>query len=281
MSYSIHTEIGTGVPRVYDLQFEYLHKDHVSVYAVELDLITDPEVPAWVTTQLNFTWESETTIEVLDAELNKPFFIQRQTPRDELWIPWEDGAILHERNLQDAHLQHLYIAQEMDDGFIFGYENPLDLPPELVENALQRVGGRNLMEQKIDMGLNRIVHLGVPIEDDDAVRLQDVPVLNGEDLVVETREEKILLTDGQTTVTLVELTARGAAVYIGGDNIDRGRLVDPIDFSTPTPTTIELTNSYPAGSILTVVQNEGSAEITNDARVRDFLELILAIGRKV
>jgi hypothetical protein len=127
MATSIHKETGTGVPQVYDVLFPYLAIEHVFVYATDADY----------NTELDYEWVSDTQIEVLNALVGQEFFIQRKTSRDVLYVQWEDGAVLHDRNLQDAHHQHLYIAQEMDDGFIWGFEHPLDLPNSQLERSIK------------------------------------------------------------------------------------------------------------------------------------------------
>ncbi|MDG1995137.1 MAG: hypothetical protein P8J14_01470, partial [Emcibacteraceae bacterium] len=154
----------------------------------------------------------------------------------------------------------------------------LELINELDSNNLKRSGGQNTMAQPIIMGGQRIHSVGAPVAPDDAVRLQDVPTLNGDNIVVSTKEEDQLLVDGQTTVVFNKLTTIGGAIYVSGDDVDRGRLYNPVDFSIVDINTIELTNSYPASTVITLVQNEGAAETGNNRRVRDFSNLADAVA---
>jgi hypothetical protein len=70
--------------------------------------------------------------------------------------------------------------------------------------------------------------------------------------------EQILIGDGQLTGTLQVLTTNNTAFYIGGDWVDRGRLVEGVDYVKTTGfelTSITLTNSFPSNSYITAVQN--------------------------
>lgn len=149
---------------------------------------------------------------------------------------------------------------------------------EVEDNSLQRKGGQNAMLQELSMSSNRITDLGAPTGPDDAVRLQDVPTLNGDSIVVSTKEEEKTLIDGQLVVNFTELTTAGGAIYVAGDDIDRGRLDNPTDYSVTSATSITLTESFPAGSIIRLVQNEGTAETGNNRRVRDFSNLADAVA---
>ena len=69
-------------------------------------------------------------------------------------------------------------------------------------------------------------------------------------------EETITLSAGQTTVAFSGLNASTSAVYIGGSLVDRGRLNLTVDYTVTGVSTIELTSSFPAGALCTMVSDE-------------------------
>jgi hypothetical protein len=123
MAKSVLEYLGTGGASSYIVHYEidmpsnfyphgYLSREHILVYD-ENDVA------------IAFTWDTPTgntiTVDFLSGER---FFVRGKTPRDELYVEWADGAVIHDRNLTAAHLQHLMIVQEIDDGFVFGIEDP-------------------------------------------------------------------------------------------------------------------------------------------------------------
>jgi hypothetical protein len=123
MAKSVLEYLGTGGATSYIVFYEidtpsnfyphgYLNRDHILVYD-ENDVV------------IPFVWDTPTGNTItLTYDNGERFFVRRKTPRDELYVEWDDGAILHDRNLTAAHLQHLMITEEMNDGFIFGIEDP-------------------------------------------------------------------------------------------------------------------------------------------------------------
>ena len=77
-----------------------------------------------------------------------------------------------------------------------------------------------------------------------------------------TTSEAIELTDGQTTVTTVAVNAETAVFYITGLRVDRGKLQSPTDYTVTNGSTIELTSSFPSGSVLSAL---GSVDIDGGA----------------
>ena len=63
----------------------------------------------------------------------------------------------------------------------------------------------------------------------------------------------VTLIAGQTTVALPSVTAETAIIYIQGQDVDQGKLLNPIDYTVTDGSTIELTRSYPAGSIISAL----------------------------
>lgn len=85
-------------------------------------------------------------------------------------------------------------------------------------------------------------------------------------------EENITLIAAQTTVVFSAISAGRASIYIGSSGVDRGRLIKGIDYTVTNETTIELSESYPAGTYCLGVSDE---IITGEsvAFVRKFLTL--------
>lgn len=74
-------------------------------------------------------------------------------------------------------------------------------------------------------------------------------------VVVDTIEENQTLTTGQTVLTLTQVTTTGLAVYVEGVRIPRSAWV------ANSATQITLQNSYPAGTKVTLVQNEPASNL--------------------
>lgn len=85
----------------------------------------------------------------------------------------------------------------------------------------------------------------------------DIPFTRG-------TSESVVLTDGQTTVELQSVNASTIDVYISGPMVDRGRLLSPIDFTVTSDTTIELTHTFPEGSVLEVIESNRLAWVDPD-----------------
>lgn len=73
---------------------------------------------------------------------------------------------------------------------------------------------------------------------------------DGVTVIVFSREETQTLAASQLNIDLATITSEGAAVYIEGVRLRRDQ------FSVPTETRVTLASAYPAGTRVTVVQNE-------------------------
>jgi hypothetical protein len=124
----------------------------------------------------------------------------------------------------------------------------------------------NAMNAPLDMNSQRMLNLPPPASPTDPVRSIDLPNFIAEDntLLLITREESIVLTAGQTVVTLTELTTTQTAYYVSGQSVDQGRLISNTDYAVTSTTQITLTESYPVGTRLTAVQNEGVEALVSD-----------------
>ena len=67
--------------------------------------------------------------------------------------------------------------------------------------------------------------------------------------------ESIILNDGQTDVILVSVETLGAELFVSGSGIDSKRLISVQDYNILSTKNISLTSSYPAGTLLEVVQS--------------------------
>ena len=73
----------------------------------------------------------------------------------------------------------------------------------------------------------------------------------------------------QTTVTLASITTTRTAFYINGPSVDNGRLVLGVDYTLTSTAEIELATDYPAGTLITAVQNDGTEALFSDLQVYD------------
>jgi hypothetical protein len=145
---------------------------------------------------------------------------------------------------------------------------------ELNNKVIKKVlaeGEDNTMQVDLDMNSNRMLNLPAPSGPNEPVRVQDLPnfIVEGNDLLLVTREEELVLTAGQTAVTLSTLTTTQTAFYISGLSVDQGRLVNNTDYTVTNTTQIVLAESYPTGTRLTAVQNEGVADLISDIQTFD------------
>lgn len=101
---------GDGVRTVYPVDFilGYLEQDDIYVYQGDD-----------YNTQLSYTWQNSTTIE-LDAPVvdGTTFRIRRIVDRSELINSYSNGARLGKNSLNQSFLQTLMLVEEIDDGFI-------------------------------------------------------------------------------------------------------------------------------------------------------------------
>jgi hypothetical protein len=142
----------------------------------------------------------------------------------------------------------------------------------------------NAMNATLDMNNQRLINLPPPASPTDPVRSIDLPnfIAEGNDLILITREESIVLTAGQTVITLTEFTTTQTAYYISGQSVDQGRLISNTDYIVNSTTQITLTDSYPVGTRLTAVQNEGVEAVVSDIQtfndIAEMKQATLGVG---
>lgn len=121
--------------------------------------------------------------------------------------------------------------------------------------TVHTTGGNNIMSQDLGMNSNDILNTNL-------VETQSL-LLGGSVIVpigstTTTQAEVQTLTSGQTIVTFVNDTVT-ASFYIDGDDADNGRLTFPNGYTVNHASkTVTLTQSYPAGTRLTMVYIDGS-----------------------
>ena len=81
----------------------------------------------------------------------------------------------------------------------------------------------------------------------------------------ETIIEDVFLSDGQTKVFFNKVKTGNLSYYISGNFVDRGKLHENIDYTIAGDNNILLVNSFPAGSVLSAMQNpiEGESDNAN------------------
>lgn len=89
--------------KVFGIPFGYLSKDHIHVYVNGVEATE------------GFTLDVETSRVTFDTAPNSVVKIQRETPRDERPVDFQDGSLLEERDLDLDSIYHQFIAQEAFD----------------------------------------------------------------------------------------------------------------------------------------------------------------------
>ena len=108
MANSYTTYAGNGVTKNFTVSFPFISRSHVKVK------INGVEVP----TPLYWWWVNDSTITFdIAPEQNAAIEIVRETPRTTRLVDFQNGAVLTEAELDLAHLQHFYIAQEIIDRY--------------------------------------------------------------------------------------------------------------------------------------------------------------------
>lgn len=108
MAKTIRTYIGDAASTLYPVDFDlgYISRSHVYVYLDTED----------TSNQLDYTWINDAQIQLTaPVATGVTFHIRRIVPRNVLVHDYEDGAIMHEENLDDSNLQPLMILEENDD----------------------------------------------------------------------------------------------------------------------------------------------------------------------
>lgn len=168
----------------------------------------------------------------------------------------------------------LYIHWLYNDGLALGGEVQLNIPYEFTSIATVYINGVRMsygLAFDFDVAA-KTVQLAEPLETGDEVVVSLGTEPQEVSALIQSITEEVTLTNGQTIVTFVEQNTNGAIYYINGPDVD-SRFLSSEDFtaSSTTSTTITLTESYPAGSIITLSKNvAGSGGIDGDIR-REFV----------
>lgn len=141
MAYSIQTAVSDGTLEVLDLSIKYMDKSHIFVYID--DVLVDGSTYSYV-------WLTDTRIQVVPAVANgSTLKVIRKTLTDEMWHEFSKGARFSTTSMDDNFEQLLFLAQEYSEGIYVSD-----------------------FYSDVDLHLRRILNLGDPVNDLDAVNLK-------------------------------------------------------------------------------------------------------------
>ena len=141
MAYSIQTAVSNGTLEVLDLSIKYMDKSHIFVYVD--DVLVDGSAYSYV-------WLTDTRIQVVPAVANgSTLKVIRKTLTDEMWHEFSKGARFSTTSMDENFEQLLFLAQEYSEGIYVSD-----------------------FYSDIDLHLKRILNLGDPINEGDAVNLK-------------------------------------------------------------------------------------------------------------
>ncbi len=121
LTYATDIYAGDGSETEFDLTFEFISRDHVTVV-----IINDSDGAETALTVIEtgtpvgneYRWENDTRIKVGTAPASdQKIRIRRDTPEDQQLVPWADGSYLLSEDLNTSDLQWLYGLQELQDSF--------------------------------------------------------------------------------------------------------------------------------------------------------------------
>ena len=116
--YAVDTFAGDGSTTNFDLTFEYIERDHVTVTLINTD---QSEVVLTVVTSgspgtTEYKWSDDNTIQVGQAPTaGQQLQIKRTTPVSDQIVKWADGSYITAEDLNTSDEQFLYLIQELDD----------------------------------------------------------------------------------------------------------------------------------------------------------------------
>lgn len=141
MAYSIQTAVSDGTLEVLDLSIKYMDKSHIFVYVD--DVLVDGS-------SYSYVWLTDTRIQVVPAVASgSTLKVVRKTLTNEMWHEFSKGARFSTTSMDENFEQLLFLAQEYSEG-IYVSDFYTD----------------------IDMHLRRILNLGDPVNDGDAVNFK-------------------------------------------------------------------------------------------------------------
>jgi len=116
--YAVDTFAGAGSTTNFDLTFEYIERDHVTVTLINTD---QSKVVLTVVTSGSpgageYKWSDDNTIQVGQAPASdQQLQIKRTTPISDQVVTWNDGSYITAADLNTSDEQFLYLIQELDD----------------------------------------------------------------------------------------------------------------------------------------------------------------------
>ena len=148
MANTIRPYTGDGTTVLYNIDFDlgYIRRAHIYVYLAG-NIYTN---------EIAYTYINDTQIQINTPVANDVVFnIRRVVPRNSVVNNYEDGAALHEDNLDDSFKQAVMILEEIQDGYI---------DPEGVFSVLAN----------LDMNGFSILNLPFPSTQESPLRKKDV-----------------------------------------------------------------------------------------------------------
>ena len=184
MIYATIIEDGDGSTVEFNVTFDYIQRDHVSVYRVVKATGAETELTVQASgtpTGDEYSWESNIKIKVGTAPTtDEQLKIVRETPLDQQLVDWKDGSYIVADDLNTADLQLLYDIQEITDQVnllnneSFKFKGTVDLtvdsPPAVPVNG----------DLYINTGVGTVINGWTGIAGDDVVGAEQV-IYNGTD----------------------------------------------------------------------------------------------------
>lgn len=170
---------GNGSTRNYTVSFPFISRTHIQV-----------RVNGFLQyTPMQYMWTNDSTIQFVNAPVTDDAIeINRITPRDTRLVDFQDGAVLTEAELDLAHNQHFFIAQEIIDNYddllgdakvrlATGSGVAITPAQDIIDAMVQEVLGSTLLadllssNNAINLNGENIIDVGLLVDDEIADRL--------------------------------------------------------------------------------------------------------------
>ena len=121
MTYATDTFDGDGSTVEFTLTFDYIQRDHVTVYRIDNSDQAETELTVIASGDPSgdqYVWETDKKIKVGTAPTDEQKLrIERDTPEDQQLVQWKDGSYIIANDLNTSDLQWLYGLQELEDKY--------------------------------------------------------------------------------------------------------------------------------------------------------------------
>lgn len=186
MAYSIQTAVSDGTLEVLDLSIKYMDKSHIFVYVD--DVLVDGSAYSYV-------WITDTRIQVVPAVASgSTLKVIRKTLTDEMWHEFSKGARFSTTSMDENFEQLLFLAQEYSEGIYVSD-----------------------FYSDVDLHLKRILNLGDPTADGDAVNLKTLKEYLPNAGLLPPLVERIEAEEAKSTQLALQGIPTGDKVIVGFD----------------------------------------------------------------